>query len=253
MTTTATTKNAPARSCNSGEGMDRTHISGDEGAVMGIIPETNRNAKTSCAPWCTSHYRSDDDVVHKGRVEVGETYALIERDYEGHEIGVPDNDGFYSPQEARDLAAALTKAADLVEQGEAKKAGQAAPPQTHPDWCDLGPDCTGAVDLRDSRVHEGRGTVAWPMLDDVRLTTSLYHSEDRHPRTGIDHGKTGIKVSILNTAGLTKGGDRIAADVHLTPEEAEHLSRALAEYAKRARFTNDKGRAWWGTPEEVGQ
>lgn len=218
MTTTATTKNAPAE-LQLDEGKDRTINRQEEGAAMPMVSETTPNAKDSHPAWCTSHYKSDDDVIHKGRVEVGETYALIERDYEGHEIGVPDNDGFYSPQEARDLAAALTKAADLVEQGEAKKAGQAAQTQTHPDWCDLGADCTDPVHLGD-RVHEGRGTGTCPSWCAKHVTD---------PDFGVVHQRLVTVRDMTVSVELGSEGPAIfmPETLEITPSQAVSLAAAL--------------------------
>ena len=73
-----------------------------------------------CPLWCRDHYPSDTGVVHVGRVTVGRVHAVLERDdQDGPQalrVGVPDDDGFYGPSDARDLAAALTRAVDLIEQ-----------------------------------------------------------------------------------------------------------------------------------------
>ena len=70
-----------------------------------------------CPTWCIKHHYSDVEVVHCGRVEVGNTYALIEAaaNHDGLTVGVMSGDDYFTPSDARDLATALLKAADLVE------------------------------------------------------------------------------------------------------------------------------------------
>ena len=115
--TTATTKNAPARSGNSGEGMDRTTNQQKEGTVMGIIPDQADRTKEpgTCPSWCAKHVTDPDfGVVHQRLVTVRDMTVSVELGSEGPAIFIPETLEI-TPSQAVRLAAALVGALALLE------------------------------------------------------------------------------------------------------------------------------------------
>jgi len=108
----------------------------------------------------------------------------------------------------------------------------------HPGWCDLGPECkrednTDAVGP-DNRSHAGRVTAFYPERDDYRIEVRLEHDEDRHPGTGVDHGRPDVVLELLSEGALQEAdGSPFCASVTLSAQDARFLAGQLVGYASR--------------------
>lgn len=120
-----TTQNAPARSCSSGEGKDRTNNLQEAGTAMTSMTESPATTKDgTCPTWCSRHLIDDDgSPVCRGSVTCGDFTVDIEDSPAW--VGDPNHGGPIVPPDyieltpagARDLAAALVAAARLYEEG----------------------------------------------------------------------------------------------------------------------------------------
>lgn len=120
------TQNAPARSCNSGEGKDRTNTDQEEGTAMTSMTEAAVSTKENVRhePWCTSHRteRDRDEVneICRHAVTVGEATVDLEwsPSWEtDHDMPIVLPEWFSCDEAgARDLAQALSEATRLIEE-----------------------------------------------------------------------------------------------------------------------------------------
>lgn len=115
--------------------------------------------------------------------------------------------------------------------------GEMVPRDSHPIWCELGPDCTereaGAF-ARDP-LHIGHTSILFPTDDDVRIEVQRVRQDDLTPNEErMLEGPDEIVLRLTNTACLNDAGKLLTAHVRLTPDDARAIAHMLSGYARLA-------------------
>jgi hypothetical protein len=98
--------------------------------------------------------------------------------------------------------------------------------EVHPLWCEWSKDC------QDSDYMDHRNLVTqWATTgDDVNLSMHLNRLDQMMPERQQHCGEDKIVLGIRNTAMMTPDGQPIAADVHLSENDAELLRTFLGQH-----------------------
>lgn len=109
-----TTQNAPARSCSSDEGKDRTNNLQEEGTAMTSMTETPASTKdATCPAWCREHPPLEPRT-HVGVIDVHGVEISLCQDGDGAPTLHFDELSYLTPDRASEFGAALRSAADVA-------------------------------------------------------------------------------------------------------------------------------------------